>query len=139
MHARFVWQLTHLRPDPKTADKMNMHRTREELEKGHLKSLRPSVDDDGIIVLSSRAVKGFKHNYNRDHFPILTSSDPLAQLWMREVHSEEHSELYRELRSLCLQRNSRTSKLHFSDNTIEIRCGSVLLIHYANGIVFQHS
>ena len=71
--------------------KQSAQRTRELMEKGQLKSLRPSMDDNGIVVLSSRAVKGFKFNYNRDAFPILSTDDPIAQLWMREVHCEEHS------------------------------------------------
>ena len=62
-----------------------------ELEKGNLRSLRPQVDDDGVIVTSSRAVEGLKLTYNRDRFPILTSKDPLAHLWMQHVHCEDHS------------------------------------------------
>ena len=61
------------------------------MEEGKLKSLRPKVDEDGIIVLSSRAVEGFKLTYNRDRFPILTSKDPLAYLWMQYAHCEDHS------------------------------------------------
>ena len=77
--------------------KQSMHRTRELLNKGHLKSLRPREDENGVIVMSSRAVKGFKLNYNRDTFPILCPNDPLSLLWMREVHCEEHSGVVKSL------------------------------------------
>ena len=68
----------------------SMVRTREALEKGHLLSLRPAVED-GVVVMGSRALKGFKLNYNRDRFPILMPKDPIALLWMREIHCEDHS------------------------------------------------
>ena len=69
----------------------SMVSTREALERGHLQSLRPTVEEGGIVVMASRALKGFKLNYNRNRFPILMSKDPIALLWMREVHCEEHS------------------------------------------------
>ena len=91
-------------------------------EKGHLKSLRPRIDENGIISLSSRAQEGLKLHYKQDCFPILTSADPLAFLWMKYVHDESHSgrtktvaksrrkfwivragRLYEKVRSLCYQ------------------------------------
>ena len=71
--------------------KQSMVYTSEALEKGHLKSLCPKTDENGIIVLSSRAQEGLKLNYKQDRFPILTSADPLAFLWMKHVHDESHS------------------------------------------------
>ena len=75
----------------------SMRRTAIELEKGNLNPLRPQRDEDGVICLSSRALKGFKLNYNRDRFPILTANDPLAHLWMKHVHAEDHSGVTRTL------------------------------------------
>ena len=69
----------------------SMTYTKEAFDKGDLRSLRATVDEKGIIQLSSRAMKGFKLTYNKDRFPILMSKDPLAKLWMQEVHCEEHS------------------------------------------------
>ena len=71
--------------------KQSMVLTSEALEKGNLRSLRPRVDENGIIVLSSRAQEGIKMHYNRDRFPILTTRDPLAFLWLKHVHDEDHS------------------------------------------------
>ena len=71
--------------------KESMVRTEVELQKGHLKSLCPTTDEDGVIVTSSRAVEGFKLNYNRERFPILTTKDPLAFLWLKHVHCEDHA------------------------------------------------
>ena len=85
-------------PTPDTLEKAesywiknSMKLTSEKLEKGHLDSLRPKKDENGYIVLSTRALKGMKKNYNQDVFPILVSSDPLARLWLRKVHFEDHS------------------------------------------------
>ena len=71
--------------------KESMKLTTEEYEKGNLDSLRPRRDENGIIVLSTRALKGMKSNYNQDTFPILSRKDPLARLWMRKVHFEDHT------------------------------------------------
>ena len=71
--------------------KESMTLTSVELVKGNLDSLRPKIDEDGVIVLSTRALKGLKLNYNVDRFPILTSKDPLAYLWMKRIHCEDHS------------------------------------------------
>ena len=60
--------------------KHTMVYTKAELEKGNLLSLRPKVDENGIIVLASRAVEGLKLHYNTESFPILTYNDPLAHL-----------------------------------------------------------
>ena len=61
------------------------------LEERKLKSLRHKVDDNGLIAISTRALKGMKFNYNTDTFPILTYKDPLSYLWIKEVHDEGHS------------------------------------------------
>jgi hypothetical protein len=71
--------------------KQSMTYTSEAMSKGHLKSLRARVDDNGVIVLSSRANKGLKTNYNKDSFPILMSKDPFSFLWMKHIHDESHS------------------------------------------------
>ena len=68
----------------------SMEFTRPEVEKGRLVSLRPKVEN-GIIVISSRAMTGMKLNYNEDMYPILTEKDPVAKLWIREIHEEDHS------------------------------------------------
>ena len=53
--------------------------------------LRPKVHEDGLIVLSTRAPKGMKVNYNAEVFPILTYKDPLFHMWIKQVHDEDHS------------------------------------------------
>ena len=68
----------------------SMKLTKKELDSGKLTSIRPHVED-GVIVLSSRANEGLKHHYNQDRFPILTYHDPLAYLWMKLIHNEDHS------------------------------------------------
>ena len=73
--------------------KQSMHYTKDEFEKGTLNSLRPRITGSGTIVLSTRALKGMKYNYNADSFPILTVKDPLGFLWMKYVHKEDHSEV----------------------------------------------
>ena len=58
----------------------SMQRTSIEFNKGNLNPLRPKKDKDGIISMSSRAIKGFRLHYNIDRLPILTTKDPLAYL-----------------------------------------------------------
>ena len=65
--------------------------TQKEVSKGKLSSLRPQVDENGIIVLSSRANKGLKHHYGNDTYQILTYNDPLSYIWMKTTHEEDHS------------------------------------------------
>ena len=67
----------------------SMKLTKMDLLKGKLTSLRPHIDEDGIIVISSRANKGLKLHCSRDRFPILTYHDPLAHI--KEVHNEDHT------------------------------------------------
>ena len=67
----------------------SMKLTREKLEKGQLDSLRPKINENNTVVLSTRALEGLKRNY--DTFPILTSKDPLARLWVRKMHFEGHT------------------------------------------------
>ena len=69
----------------------SMKHTSIALEEGKLKSLRPKLNDKGVIVISTRALKGMKSNYNADSFPILTYRDPLSNLWTKEAHDEDHS------------------------------------------------
>ena len=71
--------------------KESMKLTKKDLDSGKLTSLRPRVEEDGVIVLSSRANEGLKHHYNQERFPILTYHDPLAYLWMKLIHNEDHS------------------------------------------------
>ena len=71
--------------------KQSMKLTKAELENGNLLSLRPRVNEEGLIILGTRALSGMKHHYNTDTFPILTSKDPLAMLWMKDMHNEDHS------------------------------------------------
>ena len=71
--------------------KQSMLYTKEELENGRLRSLRPQIDKDGVITIGSRALEGMKHHYNAESFPILVYKDPLAALWMKEIHKEDHS------------------------------------------------
>ena len=89
---------THSTVTPSTLDRaekywiqQSMSYTSEALKKGHLKSLLPKVDENGFIVLSSRALEGLKKNYNCDTFPILMKNDPFAFLWMKHVHDEDHT------------------------------------------------
>ena len=69
----------------------SMKHTSIALEEGKLKSLRPKLNDKGVIVISTRALKEMKSNYNADSFPILTYRDPLSNLWTKEAHDEDHS------------------------------------------------
>jgi hypothetical protein len=73
----------------------SMKYTNEDLQKGKLKSLRPKVEEDGVVVLASRAAEGFKLHYGTDRLPILAYRDPLAQLWMKQVHEEDHTGISR--------------------------------------------
>lgn len=73
----------------------SMELTKIDLQKGKLRSLRPIVSEDGIISVGSRALEGMKLHYNAESFPILTYKDPLAELWMREMHNEDHSGITR--------------------------------------------
>ena len=60
------------------------------LQKGLLKFLGAGIDDDGIIVLHSRAVDEFKLHYGPQRIPVLTYRDPMSYLWMK-VHDENHT------------------------------------------------
>ena len=62
---------------------LSMKLTREDLLKGKLTSIRPRTDEDGVIVISSRANEGLKSYYGSDRFPILTYGDPLSFLWIK--------------------------------------------------------
>ena len=69
----------------------SMQYTKVAMVKGRLRSIRPIVDEIGIIYVGSRALKGMKIHYNSESFPILTEKDPLAKLWIKEIHEEDHS------------------------------------------------
>ena len=58
--------------------KESMKLTKKEMDSGKLKSLRPRIDSDGVIVLASRAEEGFKAHYGNERFPILTYKDPIS-------------------------------------------------------------
>ena len=70
--------------------KNSMLKTEKLLEQGRLKSLQPVRCEDGVIVLQSRAVEGLKMHYGADQFPILAHDDPIAYLWIKKVHEEDH-------------------------------------------------
>ena len=69
----------------------SMVKTKELLKKGHLKSLRAEEGADGIIRLGCRALEGLTKCYENNDFPILAYKDPIAFLWMKKVHRENHS------------------------------------------------
>ena len=71
--------------------KQSMKYTNEDLGKGKLTSLRPRTNNNGIVVLSSRAHEGLKTHYDNDEFPILMYRDPHSFLWMKHFHEEDHS------------------------------------------------
>ena len=71
--------------------KQSMRFTNEDLRKGKLLSLRPRTNDDGIVVLASRAQEGLRAHYDNEEFPILMYRDPHSHLWMKHVHKEDHS------------------------------------------------
>ena len=71
--------------------KSSMKMTRQELKKGHLASLRPEENENGVICLNSRALEGLQTHYDNKEFPILCEKDPVAYLWMKKVHWEDHS------------------------------------------------
>ena len=93
--------------------------TEPELKKGRLMSLRPLVNEDGVIVLASREVKGLKYHYNADSFPNLVNKDSLPALWMKEVHEENHSGVIRTVaksRRKCriIRRRRLAQKIRYS-------------------------
>ena len=63
--------------------KLSMKYTKEDLDKGKLKSLRLQIDSDGIVVIGCRAVDGLRTHYNNENFPILMHRDPLSYIWMK--------------------------------------------------------
>ena len=75
--------------------KTSMQRTKKMFEQGKLASLRAEEGDDGIIRLGSRALEGLEACYESKDFPILTYDDPIAHLWIKSVHNEDHSGITR--------------------------------------------
>ena len=71
--------------------KASMLLTKVEFEAGKLKSLRAQIDENGFIIINSRALSEMTSHYGNDKFPILTYKDPLAHIWMQHVHSEDHT------------------------------------------------
>ena len=71
--------------------KVSMRATKVMLDKGQLRSLRAQVTETGLIVLGGRAMEGLRTYYEQDEYPILTHKDPIAYLWIKKVHEEEHS------------------------------------------------
>ena len=70
--------------------KHSMKITEKMLEEGKLKSLGAVTNRDGLIILRGRAVEGLKMHYGTDEFPILTYDDPIAYLWLKKIHDEDH-------------------------------------------------
>ena len=68
----------------------SMKLTEKLMEEGKLKSLRPERNQDGFIILKSRAVEGLQKHYGTSEFPILSDSDPIAHLWLKKIHEEDH-------------------------------------------------
>ena len=90
------FRITHLTPeDLEKAEEFviqsSMKFTQQELQKGHLASLRPEKNSNGVICLNSRALEGLQNHYDTKEFPILCEKDPVAHLWMKKVHWEDHS------------------------------------------------
>ena len=75
--------------------KLSMVYTKRELDAGKLKSLGALINSKGIICVKSRAESAMKSHYDNEEFPILTYKDPLSQIWMTEVHREDHSGISR--------------------------------------------
>ena len=75
--------------------KISMQRTKKLLDQGKLTSLRAEEGDDGIIRLGSRAMEGLEACYESRDFPILAYDDPIAHLWIKSVHNEDHSGITR--------------------------------------------
>ena len=69
--------------------------TKPEFDKGKFKSLGAHEDEDGVIVINSRALEEMKVHYGAERFPILTYKDPLSFIWMQFVHKEDHSGITR--------------------------------------------
>ena len=70
---------------------ISMQRTKKLLEQGKLTPLRAEEGEDGIICLGSRALEGLQSCYESNDFPILAYDDPIAHLWIKSVHNEDHS------------------------------------------------
>ena len=75
--------------------KMSMILTKRDFDEGKFKSLGATVNEEGIICVKSRAENAMKNHYGCEEFPILTYKDPLSQIWMTEVHNEDHSGITR--------------------------------------------
>ena len=68
----------------------SMKRTKLMLDKGSLNSLRP-YQKDGVIMLGGRATEAMKMFYDSHEHPILAYDDPIAYLWMKKMHNEDHT------------------------------------------------
>ena len=75
--------------------RISMKLTKEMLDRGKLNSLRPEMCPDGIIRLGGRALEGMRKFYENENYPILSHNDPLAYLWVKKVHREDHSGITR--------------------------------------------
>lgn len=69
----------------------SMKRTKLMLDKGSLNSLRPYLNNDGVIMLGGRAQEAMKMFYDSHEHPILAYDDPIAYLWMKKMHKEDHT------------------------------------------------
>ena len=70
---------------------VSMILTKQDFDAGKFASLRAQVDDEGVICINSRADDAMKSHYGCDKFPILTYKDPLAHIWIQQIHNEDHS------------------------------------------------
>ena len=71
--------------------KSSMTHTNKMLSEGKLDSLRPEKTADGIIQLGGRSLEGLKEFYGQRNYPILAVKDPIAYIWMKTVHEEDHT------------------------------------------------
>ena len=59
----------------------------EDLQKGKLKSLRPTTTEDGILVVGARMNEWVEMSYNRRELPLLPYKHRLYLLYVEYVHS----------------------------------------------------
>ena len=75
----------------KACIRASMHYTQPEFLSGKFRSLGAQLNEDGIVILVSRAAAAMEAYYGTHEFPILVYKDPLSHIWMQHVHNEDHS------------------------------------------------
>ena len=60
---------------------------KDKFEKGHLRSLRPCLDQDGVVVVGGRVPQ----RMGQTTLQILARSSTLAQMYAKKVHDEAHT------------------------------------------------